>query len=86
MTTATLTFDRDTYGPGDTIGFTVTVDAPMAVVTAVHGTVETPGGVLLPADSTTTVHGLYGPFTAAGYTIVQDPEDPATFTATPVDG
>lgn len=83
MATATLNFDHDSYGPADPITFTVTVDAPMTAVTAVHGTVELPDGTALPADAVTTVHGVYGPFTAPGYTVVQDAVDPAKFVATP---
>jgi hypothetical protein len=86
MATATLTFDQPSYGPGDTIGFTVTVDAPMTSTATVTGTVELPGGTELPAVDTRTVVGIYGPFTCDGYTVTQNPTDPSRFTATPTGG
>lgn len=86
MATASIVFDRPSYGPTDPIGFTVTVDVPMTDVTTVTGSVELPGGEHLPATSVTTVSGVYGPFTASGYTVAQDPEDPSRFVATPIGG
>jgi hypothetical protein len=82
-TTATLTFDQPSYGPGDTIAFTVSVNAPMASSLTVAGHVVLPDGTNLPAESTTTVHGVFGPFVADGYTITQDPANPARFVAIP---
>jgi hypothetical protein len=81
--TATLTFDQLSYGPVDPIHFQVVVSVPMSVTTTVTGSVELPDGTELPAESTTTVHGTYGPFVAAGYDVEQDPDDPSRFTLTP---
>jgi len=82
--TATLTFDQpDGYDVGDVIHFQVAVSVPMAKTTTVTGSVELPDGTELPAESTTTVHGTYGPFVAEGYTVAQDPDDPSRFTLTP---
>jgi hypothetical protein len=83
MPTATLTFDQPSYGPTDVIHFVVSVDVPMTKTMMVSGGIETPDGAELPATSTTVVHGLYGPFTADGYTVEQDPADPSRFTLTP---
>lgn len=83
MTTVTLTFDQSSYGPADTIHFQVSVSAPMTSAVTVAGHVTLPDGTSLPAESTTTVHGTYGPFTADGYTVTQDPADPSKFTLTP---
>lgn len=82
--TASLVFDQvDGYNVGDTVHFQVVVSVPMVVTTAVSGAVELPDGTHLPAESTTTVHGTYGPFVMAGYTVTQDEDDPSRFTATP---
>jgi hypothetical protein len=81
--TATIVFDRDSYGPADDIHFQVQVSVPMTETRTVTGAVKLPDGTSLPAESTTTVHGVYGPFTADGYTVVQDSADPSRFTATP---
>lgn len=81
--TAALTFDQLSYGPDDPIHFQVVVSVPMTATTTVTGGVVLPDGTELPAESTTTVHGVYGPFVAAGYDVTQDPDDPSRFTLTP---
>lgn len=80
---AHITFGKASYQPGETIGFTVTVDEPMSKTVTVTGEVVTPGGDHLPATCDTTVYGTYGPFTAEGYVVTPDPADPAHFLATP---
>lgn len=80
---ARITFSKPSYQPGETIDFEVTVDEPMSSTVTVDGHVTLPDGTVLPATSTTTVDGVYGPFTASGYTVTQDPDDPAHFTAAP---
>lgn len=82
--TATLAFDKPGYAPSDTIVFTVDAGAPMSATTTVTGSVELPDGTVLPAESSTTIEGVYGPFAADGYTVVQDPDVPNRFVATPV--
>ena len=81
--TATIRFDKDSYAPGETIGFQVLVDQPMTSTITVSGSVELPAGEALPATSTTTISGLYGPFTAPGFVVSQNAADPSRFTAVP---
>lgn len=76
-------FDKDSYAPGETIGFQVVVDQPMTSTITLSGSVELPSGETLPATSTTTISGLYGPFTAPLFVVTQDEADPSRFTATP---
>ena len=83
MATATITFDQPSYSPSGVVHFTVSVDAPMTDTRTFTGSVELADGTVLPATSQTTVTGLYGPFTADGYTVAQDTDNPAAFTATP---
>jgi hypothetical protein len=83
---ATLIFDKPGgYGPSDVIAFQVVVDPePMTRTLAVVGTTEAADGTNLPVDQATTIHGVYGPFAADGYDVVQDETDPAKFVATPL--
>jgi hypothetical protein len=92
MATATLTFDHAdaTYDEGSIITFTVHVDAPMDAQTqdvTFEGAVRVPLLGNLPVTGTAhvvTPAGTYGPFEADGFTVVQDPNNPARFHATPV--
>lgn len=86
-----LQFDQPTYGPDDVIRFQVAVEGEP---TSVSRDVTFTGTVTLPAQSPQEVSGTaqvvedasYGPFTAPGYTVVQDPADPSSYTATPTGG
>lgn len=81
---ATLVFDKDTYAPTEVIRFQVVVDPePMSRSVTVTGSVEAADGTELPAEATTTVHGVYGDFIAAGYIVDQDATDPSRFVAAP---
>jgi hypothetical protein len=91
VTTATLRFDAPdaTYTEGDPITFTVEVDANMdAQVKDVTftGSVAVPGLGSFEASGTAHVTipgGRYGAFSAPGYVVLQDPDNPAMFHATP---
>lgn len=86
-----LEFDQPTYGPTDIIRFQVVVEGDPA---SVERDVTFTGEVTLPAQAPQQVSGTiqvvedaaYGPFTADGYTVVQDPTDPTQYTATPNGG
>jgi hypothetical protein len=91
VATATLVFNHPdaTYDEGEPITFTVDVDAPMDAQTndvQFDGTVRVPLIGRLPVSGTAhvvTPAGTYGPFEADGFTVVQDPDNPAVFHATP---
>lgn len=85
---STIAFDKTSYGPSDPITFTVNPGQPMTAVVTVAGTTELPDGTVLPAETTTTVSGIYGPFTVSSdagvtYAVTQDPDDPAVWHASP---
>jgi hypothetical protein len=91
VATATLVFDHPdaTYDEGEPITFTVEVDAPMDAQhqdATFEGHVRVPLIGNLPVSGTAhvvTPAGTYGPFEADGFTVVQDPDNPARFHATP---
>jgi hypothetical protein len=80
-------FDQASYRHGDTIRFQVLVEGASPVVDVVEftGSVTLPGGEVRPVStSVDVVDGpVFGPFTAAGYRVEQDPYDPSHYTATP---
>ncbi|MDH6460106.1 hypothetical protein M2302_000257 [Micromonospora sp. A200] len=89
--TIRVDFDQPSYGPDDPIRFQVVVEGEPATVTR---DVTFTGEVTLPAQApqqvsatTQIVEGtVYGPFTAPGYDVAQDPTDPTQYTATPNGG
>jgi hypothetical protein len=83
MSTLTITPDKASYGPQDVITVTLSTDAPMTQTITVTGNVETAGGVELPAETETTIHGIWGPVSAPGYTAAQT-DDPAVWTLAPI--
>ncbi|MEV1315379.1 hypothetical protein AB0J14_04760 [Micromonospora arborensis] len=84
-------FDQETYGANDTIRFQVVIDGDLPEVNTEE--VFT-GTVTLPGQQPERVSGVarvaaavaYGPFTSDRYEVVQDPDNPSRFTATPEDG
>lgn len=89
--TARVEFSKTSYGPTEPIGFQVVVEGEP---TSVSRDVTVTGSVVLPAQSPQQVSGTtqvvegstFGPFTAPGYDVVQDPAEPSRFTATPTAG
>lgn len=86
-----LEFDQPTYGSGDPIRFQVVVEGEPAAVTrdvTFAGEVTLPAQAPQPVSGTTQVveTAAYGPFTAPGYTVAQDPTDPTQYPATPNGG
>lgn len=83
-----LTFDQPTHRPDEQIHFQVNVEGePTSTSKDVTftGSVTLPGQTTVPVSGTTQVvdEATYGPFTADGYTVVQDEADPSRYTATP---
>lgn len=87
---ASLVFGKTAYLADETITFQVVVD-PATFTKDVTFT----GAVTEPGQATaTTVTGTvpvtdnaeYGQFSAPGYTVAQDPDDPSRYTATPTVG
>lgn len=82
-----LVFDRSGYNSTDVIGFRVLVEGVEPVVgeAVFTGTVTLPNGQHLTVSGAVPVHQtvVFGPFTGAGYTVTQDPSDPASYQAIP---
>lgn len=84
MSTLTIATDKATYAPGDPIIVTLSTDGPMVSTVNVTGKVTEPDGTELPAETSTTVDGIWGPVSAPGYTTVQSDTQPNVFTLTRV--
>ncbi|MGC4886711.1 hypothetical protein [Micromonospora sp. DT227] len=87
--TVRVEFDKTSYSPIEPIKFQVVIEGEPTMVTktvTVNGTVTLPGATTQDVSGITTVvdKTVYGPFTADGYDVVQDPADPSRYTATPV--
>lgn len=83
MSNFSIDTDKTIYAPGEPIIVTLVTDAPMTQTVTVTGSVTEPDGTELPAQTSTTVDGIWGPVSAPGYTTVQHPDAPNVFTLTP---
>jgi hypothetical protein len=83
VSTLVITTDKATYAPGDPIIVTLSTDGQMVQTVTVTGEVTETDGTELPAETSTTVDGIWGPVSAPGYTTVQHPDAPNVFTLTP---
>lgn len=81
-------FDQPSYAPGDPIRFQVVVEGEPTIVSSEEvftGTVTLPGQPSQEVTGVATVveTTVYGAFTNPNYEVVQDPQDPSRYAATP---
>lgn len=88
MATGRIVFDKEVHAPGEPIALRLVVDDAVPLSSVTFTGTFTVQGQEGTATGTTQVGSVveYGEVTAAGYTVVQDPADPARYTATPDGG
>lgn len=80
----TITPSTTQLAPGQPFEVRLAVSDQMSLSTPLTAKAELANGTTMTETTTVTITGRYGPVSAAGYTAVQDPDDPTLFHLTPV--